>query len=417
MSERLVKVYPFAQVLSRSAAEEPAEAGGLRTEDVEAIWRKAEALYASGLYPAVGLCVRRGGRVVIDRTLGHAHGNTPDDCLSPESSKTLATPDTLFNIFSTSKAITAMLIHLLDQEGLLHIDDPVEEYIPAFGRHKKSWITIQHVLTHRAGIPSIPDEHVDLALLSNPERIVELLCDSKPVWSAGRRLAYHALTGGYVLGEVVRQVTGKSIREVLAERILEPLGFSHLNYGVKTEDLGRVAQNAFTGPPVRWPLSSVMKKVLGVSLEQAVEYSNDPRFLEAIVPAGNIVGTANEVCRFFELLLRGGRLDGQEIFHRRTIRRALAEHSYFEMDLTFMIPLRYGLGVMLSHDWVSLYGPHTPRAFGHLGFTNILGYADPERDISVCIMTSGKPFLTRRLLPFYELTREIARRAPREKSI
>jgi CubicO group peptidase (beta-lactamase class C family) len=411
MVERRVRVFPTQEVLSRSDAEEEAAAGGLRDEDVQAIWARAEAVYRTGLYPAVGLCVRRHGRVIIDRALGHARGNDPD--AAPDTPKTPATPETLFNLFSTSKAITAMLVHLLDQEGLLHINDPVEEYIPGFGRHGKRWVTIQHVLTHRAGIPSIPHSHIDLDLLAEPARIVAMLCDAKPAWAAGRRLAYHALTGGYILGAVVEAVTGLSMREALADRILKPLGFSHLNYGVRPADLPRVAHNTFTGPPVRWPVSSVMRKILGVSLPDAVHISNDPRFLAATIPAGNVVGTANELCRFFELLLRGGTLDGQEIFQRRTIRRALAEHTYFELDLTFMVPIRYGLGVMLGAPTFSLYGHDTPRAFGHLGFTNVLGYADPERDLSVAIMTSGKPFLTPKLIHFLALTREIARRAPK----
>jgi CubicO group peptidase (beta-lactamase class C family) len=408
MRERLVSIYPVEEVESRSDAEEDARAAGLQPRDVEAIWARARALYRTGLYPAVGLCVRRRGRVILDRALGHARGNAPG--AERSTPKDAATPATLYNIFSTSKAITAMLVHLLDQEGLLHINDPIDEYLPGFGRHGKRWVTIHHVLTHRAGVPSIPQEHINLDLLHRPDQILDLLCDAKPTWAPGRRLAYHALTGGYILGAVIEAVTGRPIREVLAERILNPLGFSHLNYGVSTADLPRVAESAFTGPPVLWPVSSVMKRVLGVTLEQAITLSNDPRFLSAVVPAGNIVATANEVSRFFELLLRGGTLDGHTIFQPRTIRRALAEHTYFELDLTFMVPVRYGLGVMLGAPTFSLYGPNTPRAFGHLGFTNILGYADPERDISVCIMTSGKPFLTPRLIPFLALTRELALR-------
>ena len=99
---------------------------------------------------------------------------------------------------------------LLDQRHLIHIDDPVCEYIPEFGVHKKQWITIRHILMHRAGIPSLPENAMDLDHLEHPERIIELLCDLKPETRAGQRLAYHAITGGFVLGEVVRRVTGKA---------------------------------------------------------------------------------------------------------------------------------------------------------------------------------------------------------------
>jgi CubicO group peptidase (beta-lactamase class C family) len=394
-------------------AEARPERVGLTAADVSAIWRRAESLYRSGLHPAVALCLRRRGQVVIDRAIGHARGNGPG--AAPEAPRLLATPATRFCLFSASKAITAMVVHLLDQEGMLHIDDPVEEYIPEFGGQGKHWITIRHVLTHRAGLPSLPTREVDLDLLAQPDRIIELLCQARPTLPPGRRLAYHALTGGYILGEVVRRATGKDISTQLRERVLEPLGFDHLDYGVDPAEVDQIAENVLTGPLPPPPLSTVLRRALGVPFPEAVRLSNDPRFLTAVVPAGNIVGTANETCRFFQLLLDGGVLDGRRIFDRRTVRRALAEHAYFEIDLTFTIPIRYGLGFVLGANHLSLYGLHTPRAFGHLGFSNILAWADPERDISACIMTNGKPFLTPRLWHLYALVQAISGRCPRVK--
>ena len=92
------------------------------------IWGAVERLYRSRMHPAIQLCIRRHGEVILDRSIGHARGNSPGD--SSDTPKVLATPDTPFNIFSASKAITATVIHLLDQQGYLHVDDPVTEYIP-----------------------------------------------------------------------------------------------------------------------------------------------------------------------------------------------------------------------------------------------------------------------------------------------
>ena len=89
-----------------------------------------------------------------------------------------------------------------------------------------------------------------------------------------------------------------------------------------------------------------------------------------------------------------GTLDGTQIFERKTVRRAIAETSYLEVDTTLMMPVRYSMGFMLGGDYLSFYGMGTPRAYGHLGFTNVLAYADPERDISVAFANTGKPFLT-----------------------
>lgn len=358
---------------------------------VEAIWRAAERLYRSGIHPAMQLCVRRHGEVLIDRAIGHTSGNGPHD---PRSTpKVLATPATPFNIFSASKAVTAMIIHLLDQRRLLHLNDPVSEYIPEFGVHGKGDITIQHVLTHRAGIPNLPPEAMDLDTLDDPSFLLDLLYAAKPTWRPGRRLAYHAITGGFILGEVVRRVTGKPIRTVLREEILAPLGFRWMNYGVAARDVGKVATNYFTGPPLLPPLSTLLERVLGMPMARVIEVSNDPRFLTAVVPAGNVIATANEMSRFFQLLLAGGTLDGVKVFEPRTIRRAVQEQSYLEFDLTLVLPLRYGMGFMLGGETLSLYGPDTNAAFGHLGFTNVIAWADPDRQVSGTLMTSGKPII------------------------
>src|SRR5438093_459172 len=92
---------------------------------VERIWLAVQRLYQSGIHPAIQLCVRRRGQILINRAIGHASGNGPDD--APDTAKVLATPDTPFNIFSASKAITAMIVHLLDQQNLIRLDDPVCE--------------------------------------------------------------------------------------------------------------------------------------------------------------------------------------------------------------------------------------------------------------------------------------------------
>lgn len=267
--ETLVRTAPPAEVTTRNAAAEvPPASVGLDDAVVSEIWRAVEALYETGLHPAVALCLRRRGKVVIDRAIGHAAGNAPDD---PRGApKTPATPETLFCLFSASKAVTAMLVHLLDERRSIHLDDPVADYIPGFEANGKSWITIRHVLTHRAGVPTITGGRVDLELLADWERIIARLVAARPTWRPGRRLAYHALTGGWILGEIVRRVTGLDVRAFLRREVLDPLGFRSFGYGVPAAEHARVARNAFTGPPVLFPLSAVMRRALGVPFEEAV---------------------------------------------------------------------------------------------------------------------------------------------------
>ncbi len=373
------------------AAEVPPRDVGVDPAGVQAIWGAVERLYRSGIHPAIQLCVRRHGEVLIDRAIGHASGNGPDD--PPHIRKVPATPATPFDIYSASKAVTAMLIHLLDQRRLIHLSDPVCEYIPEFAQHGKDAITIQHVLTHRAGIPNLPREIMRLETLENQDEIVRLLCDAKPIWRPGRRLAYHAITGGFILAEIVKRVTGKPIRSVLKREIQQPLGFRWMNYGVAPRDVAKVALAYRTGPPPLPPISTILERALGLPMDRVIALTNDPRYLTAVVPAGNVVATANELSRFYQLLLNGGTLDGIRIFEPRTVRRAVQEHSYLEADFTLVLPLRYAMGFMLGGNYLSLYGPDTPHAFGHLGFTNIISWADPDRQVAGTLMTSGKPII------------------------
>jgi len=387
---RVPKDLPSVTTIN-DAAEVSPRSVGVAPAAVKAIWHSVERLYGTGIHPAIQLCVRRHGEVLIDRAIGHASGNGPDD--PRDAPKVLATPETLFDIYSASKAVTAMVIHLLDQRRLLHLNDPVCEYIPEFARHGKEAITIQHVLTHRAGVPNLPTEVMRLETLEDDDEVLRLMYDAKPTWRPGRRLAYHAITGGFVLAEIVKRVTGKPIRTVLKQEILQPLGMRWTNYGVARRDVPKVALAYFTGPPVIPPLSTLLTRALGVPLQSAINLTNDPRYMTAVVPAGNVITTANELSRFYQLLLNGGTLDGVHIFEPRTIRRATQEHSYLEFDLTLVIPLRYAMGFMLGGQYLSLYGPNTPNAFGHLGFTNIISWADPDRQVAGTLMTSGKPLL------------------------
>ena len=385
-------------------------AAGVTRQAVEGVWSAAQALYRTGLYPALQICVRRSGRVVLNRAIGHTRGNAPDD--PPEGPRETVGVGTPFLLYSASKAITAMVIHKLDEQRILHINDRVCEYIPEFAAGGKDRITIHHVLGHRAGIPNLPPGAMDLDLLDDPQRVVELLCALRPSFPAGRRLAYHAVSGGFVLGEVVRRATGRDVREVLRKEIAEPLGLRWLGYGTAPEDAKRVARDAVTGLPVRAPFSWAFRRALGIGFEDAVRLASDPRFLRGVVPSANIVATAEEVSAFYQCLLDDGELGGVRVFEPRTVRRATAEDSYLELDLTLAVPIRYGLGFMLGGP-VSLFGVRTERAFGHLGFTNIVCWADPDRALAVAILTSGKPFLSPDVARLLGLLLAIGRAFPR----
>jgi CubicO group peptidase (beta-lactamase class C family) len=306
-----------------------------------------------------------------------------------------------------------MVIHKLDEEHLLHLEDRVCDFIPEFSSHGKHRITIRHILSHRAGIPNLPPEAIDLELLGHPERVIEILADAKTRTRPGRLLAYHAVSGGFVLAEIVRRITGRDIRSVLEDRISRPLGLRWLSYGVAPEDVERVAVNAFTGPPVPPPLTWILKNALGTTLTHAVELSNDPRFLTGIIPAGNVITTAEELSAFYQCLLDGGELGGVRVFDPATVRHATGEQNNWELDFTLGIPIRYGLGFMLGGAPASLYGLDNPQAFGHLGLSNVISWADPERDLSAALLNNGKPVLSTHVVRLVELMVAISHGMPK----
>ncbi len=392
--------------------EDGAAAGGLSEDAAERIWKSAVDLYRSGVHPAVQVCLRREGAVVLDRTIGHAHGNGPRD--DADTEKVRATRETPFCVYSASKAITAFVVHLLVERGEIALEDPVAKFIPGYERNEKHGITIGHVLAHRAAVPNLPREAIaDLDLLPDRDYMTEALANAKPFAAPGRLLAYHAVSGGFILGEVVYRVTGKDIRDVLAEEILDPLGFRWTNYGVREEDLDAVATDYVTGPPLAPPFSNLLTRALGLPFDKLVETAGDPRFLTGVIPSANTVTTAVELSRFYELMRMGGELDGVRVLKPETIRTALTEQSHLEIDLSLGFPTRFGYGVMLGARVLSLYGRDTQHAFGHLGFTNILSWADPERAISVAILTNGKPTIYPEITRFYGLMQRITSECPK----
>ncbi len=391
--------------------EEDPEAAGLEREAIEAIWGAAVDLYRSGVHPALQLCLRRHGRVVLNRSIGHARGNGPAD--PPDAEKAVVTPDTPFCVYSTSKAITAMVIHRLHEQGVLDIADRVTDYIPEYGRHGKEDTTIAHVLSHRAGVPTLPRQLFDIDRVTDREFIIDSISDSKPFVKPGTFLAYHAVSGGFILGEIVHRITGRTIRDALEEQILRPLKFRWGSYGVAPEDVGEVGVDYATGPRLLPPVSNIAARVLGQPVEEVVELAHDPRFLTAVIPAGNVITSANELGRFFEIFRRGGELDGVRIMQPETLRRALTEQSRLEIDLSLGFPTRFSYGLMLGAKLLSLYGRDTDLAFGHLGFINIMGWADPERGISGGLINSGKAVVYPEVIRFYGLMQKIASTVPK----
>lgn len=377
---------PAAHTTIDHAAETRAEDIGLRSARVAGIWKAVEHLYASGLHPAMTLVLRRRGRIVLKRAIGCLSGNGPGE----SGPQRLLHPDAPICLFSASKSVTAVLVHKLIEQGGLRLEDRVADYVPEFAAHGKGGVTIRQLLAHRAAVPAIPNVTPTPEMLRDWDGAVRMLCEAKPFNTRFDQQAYHALTAGFIVGEVLRRRTRRELPELLREWLAEPLGCQYLTYGLAPALRERAPAHHCTGLRPPWPLTTYAKRVVGVSFEDAIRASNDDAFMSTVVPAGNIYASADEVGRVFQMLLDDGAWEGRRVLRRETVREAIRPVGRIQIDGTLMLPMRYSAGFMLGENPFGLFGPSCKQAFGHLGFVTVMCWADPARDISVALLNTGK---------------------------
>lgn len=363
---------------------------GVDPAAIERIWQAATHWYRAGMQPAIQVCLRHDGRVVLDRAVGHAWGNGPDE--APGTEKIPVSTQTPFCVYSAAKAITTTVAHLLVERGVFSLDDRVCDYLPTYTSHGKDRTTIRHVITHSAGIPFATGPKPDLRRMDDSEYTRDMLGRMKPVYPPGRFHVYHGVTWGPLMREIISGATGRSIRDILDEEILTPLGFRWTNYGVAPQDVPLVAPSHVTGKPLPPPIAKAFKAAVGGTPAQIIPFSNTREFLTGVIPSSNTVSNANELSRFAEILCRGGELDGVRVLSPETLRAATKEARRLRPDLaTGLAPMRWGTGYMLGSKRFGPFGRDAQAAFGHTGLTDIAVWADPQRALSAAVVSSGKP--------------------------
>ncbi|NWN92051.1 beta-lactamase family protein [Marinobacter adhaerens] len=399
----------LAAVTYRDIRGEKPEAAGVDPGTVDKIWKSVEALYRTGVHPGIQLSVRHRGEQILHRAIGHASGNGPND--PADTPRVAMTTDTPVCYFSASKAVTALLMHMLVEQGLVNLMDPVSYYCPEFATNGKRTITVHQILSHRGGIPAIPKD-TPIEVLWNPEEIWRLLCEARAIEVDGTRIAYHAITGGYVLQRVLEKVTGDSIENYLDKHLRQPMEMKWFTYGLQPEDLHELATSYATGPTPRFPVSWIVNRALGGDLATVEKVTNDPRFQEAVIPAGNLCGTAEEMGRFYQMMLNGGTWKGKRICSEITVRRAIQQFGSLQIDRTMMLPMRFSAGMMLGGNPVGLWGQKSRYAFGHVGLINKFCWADAARDISVSLLNTGFPIVGHHIPALGKFVYTIAREFP-----
>jgi CubicO group peptidase (beta-lactamase class C family) len=295
--------------------------------------------------------------------------------------------DQIVNVYSTTKGITAICAHRLVDQGKLDLDAPVAKYWPEFAQAGKAEIPVRFLLSHRAGLPAVR-KPLEPATLFDWTAMCTALAEQEPWWVPGTMHGYHAMTYGWLVGEVIRRITGRTPGTYLREELAEPLDLD-LQIGLPAKDDARVASLIPSPPPApgepnlfaeiaKYPDSVTAKAFMNPPVLSTPGLVNSREWRGAELPAANAHATARALARLYGALANGGEQDGVKVLSPEAIARCSVEQS-IGTDAVLTINTRFSLGFMMSQPGASL-GPN-PKSFGHPGAGGSLGYADPEAKI------------------------------------
>jgi CubicO group peptidase (beta-lactamase class C family) len=385
------------------------EAVGVDPEKLEALFERAQREIHEGLLPSCQIAVARNGKLAGMRTFG---------AVTHEGRPAPATNDTLYVVFSCTKAITSTAAWLLLQEGKLSLDERVADVVPEFGTNGKEQILVEQLFTHTAGFPYAPfppREWLDRS--ARLARFGRWRLNFEP----GSRMEYHSTSSMWVIAELIERRTGQSYRDFVRQRIAEPLGLDDLYVGLPRGLHGRLADVVNVGEP----LSPEALAQMGFPVnpqnevtEEALEGFNRPEAREAGVPGGGGVMTAGDLALFYQGLLRDGTSHdasarvggpasarvggpasarvggpGSRVWQPDTIARGLEVRTGDLLDPMMRRKANRALGLVIAGESDRVYRgfghTNSARAFGHGGAGGQIAWADPETGLSFGYCTNG----------------------------
>jgi CubicO group peptidase (beta-lactamase class C family) len=280
----------------------------------------------------------------------------------------------MFTVFSCSKGVTATCIHILADRGKLNYDDPIARHWPEFAANGKAGATIRHALTHQTGIPDMPPGF-DTQMMVDWERMAGAIAAMQPRWQPGALCGYHGATYGWILGEVVRRIDGRHVKDFLQEEICTPLGIDSMFFGVPPEREHRVAT---LKDHEDVDLASVPTRYLANM--KVTPLFNESRVRRASLPAHGGIMNARSLATHCEMLFQGGEWKGARLLSAERVRIA-TQPAYEGEDVTLGLRVRRALGYSLGGTGLGAIGDN-PEAFGHSGLGGSIGFADPARGIA-----------------------------------
>lgn len=332
----------------------------------------------------IQLAAYDGDELAIDEWTGEAdlNGDLPVD------------GDTLFPMFSVTKAFTATALHVQAERGLVDYEAPIAEYWPEFAKNGKESITVRHVLTHRAGVPQMPGD-VTMQRLADWEWMTERIAGLSPLFEPGSRSGYLAMTFGWLLGEVVCRTDPQSrdFPTFLVEEVLIPLGIEGV-YMPLPEDLDdRVAAvsasvSGHVGPAADY--SEYRDVAMPTAVAPGPSTANDPARRRAVSPAGSGIATARGIARLFAMLANGGELGGVRLLSEARVQSfSEPRDNPGERDVVLGQVISIGQGGF----WLGGDSPpaepvvgRNPRILCQPGSGGAIGWADPDARVAGAVL-------------------------------
>lgn len=334
----------------------------VRQQVQEAIDRLVE----SGAERGLQVAVYRHGAPVVDAVAGVAE---------PATGRPV-TPDTPIFSYSIGKGVASTVVHVLAERGVLDYDTKIVKLWPEFGAHGKDTATVRHALSQSVGVPGLP-AGLTVDDLTDWEKMCAIIADTEPWWEPGTRIGYHAVTWGYIVGEIVRRASGKPISQVLREEVAGPLGVAdELFFAVPEPEQGRLAR--LEDAPVPPEMAAAMAEMLqdspmlkvGPAECTTAAYGNRADVLSASIPAGGTV-TARAVARMYAALL--GEVDGVRLISPERLREVSAV-TMTGVDEIFGFPTSWGLGYSVGQFMSNAHRTQTVFGVGGVGGSH--AYAD-----------------------------------------
>jgi len=341
---------------------------------------------AEGRHLGVAVCIYQDGEPVVDAWGGEAGPGRPWQ------------RDTRATVFSTTKGVTAACLHLLVERGKLALDAAVVRHWPSFTRGcestSKERVTVRHVLSHQSGIPVCPSGVTRFEQTLDWDFMVRAMESLRPEWEPGTANGYHAINYGWLVGELIRRVSGQRVGEFLRSEISEPLRLEGVDIGLPDALHAEVApleppppgHRPTDGPngDLRDPTSIAARTILRPEGD-LVGFMNTPAARSAEYPASGGIATARGLARLYACLAVGGTLEGVRLLAPGTIAQAAAPQvPEGRRDLVLGMPLRWALGFHKGGEFAPT-GPN-PNSFGHAGYGGSLAFADPDARLGFAIV-------------------------------